>query len=334
MLKNTTGIPLSVAVWLATDNYDHNANGTLNSKYISATGLLRPLRAIVLDQVLPKQEEDTDIVELIPSRLGTAVHDQIEAAWMDPKQALARLDEVGLWHNLTVNGVLQTDKFDSDNAFEVWMEQRAFKDIEDWTVGGKFDFVLNGELTDFKTTKTYSWISGSNTEQYILQGSIYRWLHSELITGDHLTIAYIFTDWIAQKALANKDYPQKPVIAASYPLKSIEDTERWIKVRLEAINQYIEDYRFNEEDQGVLPACTKEELWQNDPVYKYYKDPTKLTRSTKNFDNYADAQARKYADGVGGVVIEVPGEVKRCKYCNVRAGCVQAAVLTDEGLIK
>ena len=78
MLKNSTGIPLSVAVWLATDSYDY----VQDPNYISATSLLKPLKSIILSRTIQITDE-TDIADLVPSKMGTAVHDQIERAWME-----------------------------------------------------------------------------------------------------------------------------------------------------------------------------------------------------------------------------------------------------------
>lgn len=332
MYKNDTGIPLSIAIWLATDTYDHNKT---HEKYISATTLLQPLRAIILNQTMPQQEE-VDIVDLVPSRLGTAVHDQIEAAWKRcPKKVIDTLRKLGYPEEVCHKFIINPDpKSVSDADLPIYMEKRAFKEIEGWTVGGKFDVVINGRLTDYKTTKSYSWISGSNVPNYIKQASIYRWLHPDIIKKDFFAIAYIFTDWIKQKALADKKYPQNPVIEREYELMSAEETEAWIRTRLQKINRYITEFTKGNYDQALLPDCTKEELWQNDPIWKYYKDPNKTARSTKNFDNPTDAYARNGADGNKGLVVEVPGEVKRCLYCNAQPACLQAAAFKARGLLK
>ncbi|MDT9702117.1 hypothetical protein, partial [Streptomyces sp. P17] len=59
------------------------------------------------------------------------------------------------------------------------------------------------------------------------------------------------------------------------------------------------------------------------PQWKYYADASKTDgRSTKNFDNKAEAHA--YCQKAGkGVVKEVLGEVKRCGYCAAAPICQQ-----------
>ncbi len=63
-----------------------------------------------------------------------------------------------------------------------------------------------------------------------------------------------------------------------------------------------------------------QELWRSATSYKYYRDPTKTQgRSSKNFDNLADAQSHKATKGKGqGVIVTVPGKVKACcsGYCD------------------
>jgi len=127
--------------------------------------------------------------------------------------------------------------------------------------------------------------------------------------------------------MRDKEYPQKRILAKQYPLMSIQETDTWIKGRLQQIAL------LSNAPQHTLPLCTKEELWQSDSVFKYYKDPTKTARSTKNFDNMADAQTRLGADGHVGKVLEVVGQVKKCQFCKVNTICDQAKDLVAAGLL-
>jgi hypothetical protein len=85
-LTNQGNLPLSVAVWLAEDTYDYDPSG------ISATGLLKSVRQIVLgDRVVSKQRA-VDVSSYIPSSFGTAVHDAINNAWVNSyKNSMAKL---------------------------------------------------------------------------------------------------------------------------------------------------------------------------------------------------------------------------------------------------
>jgi hypothetical protein len=205
------------------------------------------------------------------------------------------------------------------------MELRRIKEILNWKITGQFDFIANGKLEDFKSTGTYNWINQSNREKYIQQASIYRWLFPDLITEDMFSINYIFTDWSSAKARQDSKYPQKRLIQQDYPLMSIADAERFIKDRLNKLNQY------KDVPQSQMPECTTEELWLKPSVFKYYKNPANKTRSTKNFDSYWEANQQYTADGSVGEIVEVKGEVGFCKYCSAANICYQAKQFMNEG---
>jgi len=273
-------------------------------------------------------EDDTDIAELVPSRIGTAVHEQIEYAWADVVRPSA-LRALGYPETLINSVVINPEPgTDLEGKTPVYLEIRKTKQLGKWKIGGKFDFVAEGTLTDFKTTKTYSFISGSNEDGYMKQGSIYKWLNPDIITNDVMNIGYIFTDWIAMKALQDKNYPQTNIVEKKLPLMKEDAIETFILHVLSKIERY------TGAPQKDMPLCTKDELWQRDSVWKYFKDPAKRSRSTKNFDNPGDANQRNASDGSKGIVVEVAGEVKRCNYCNARPICLQADQLKRDGLLK
>ena len=100
---------------------------------------------------------------------------------------------------------------------------------------------------------------------------------------------------------------------------TLEETERWIRKKLEQVARY------KDTPEADIPECTDEELWRSSPQYKYYADPLKTTgRSTKNFDNPLDAKKFMMVEKAGkGVIITIPGEVKRCTYCEAFPICSQ-----------
>ena len=83
--------------------------------------------------------------------------------------------------------------------------------------------------------------------------------------------------------------------------------------------------------QEGLPECTDEELWATDETFKYYKNPNKLDRSTKNFKTMDEALIRKSEDGDVGIIKTVPGTVKHCPYCPVVNICTQAEAMRVSG---
>lgn len=311
---NQNQVPLSLAVWLSKDSYDYIAD----PNHISATTLLKPIRQTILKQRIPREANVIDISSLVNSRMGTAIHDSIERAWLgDYAKGLESLGyPKGVIDRIVVNPDPATV---TDDQIPVYMEIRSFKEIEGYKVSGKFDFVGNGRLEDFKSTGVYSLLAGNKDQDYIDQGSIYRWLNPDIITEDHMAIQFIFTDWSAAQAKMGKDkgYPQSRTHQHLLPLKTIEETEFWVRSRLRDLT------RFKHTPEPELPECSDKELWRKDPVWKYYKNPQKMSRSTKNFDNEAEAMVRLGQDGGTGIVVKQEGEVVACRYCDAFPVCSQ-----------
>ena len=317
---NISSVPLSLAVFLATDNYDHDQDEST----ISATALIKPLRQIVLSARVPEDMTPVDLVNLVPSRMGSAIHDAIERSWKDNyPNALASLG----YPKRVIEKIRINPKPEelTDGVIPIYMEQRAKKTVGKFTVTGKYDFIGDGRVEDFKTTSTYTAINNTNDEKYIWQGSIYRWLNPQIITKDEMAIQFIFTDWSKAKAMADPKYPQQRIQQRILPLKSIQETNAFVTRKLNQIEQY---WGATEEQ---LPLCTDADLWRSEPVFKYYKNPEKRSRSTKNFDNRHDAQLRYIEDGSVGIVVEQPGQVTACKYCPAFAVCSQKDALIASG---
>jgi hypothetical protein len=317
---NVSSVPLSLAVFLATDNYDYNSD----PHTLSATALIRPLRQIILSARVPQEDAVVDLAQMVPSRMGSAIHDAIERAWMHNHQdALKALG----YPQKVVDRILINPPADKlyDGCIPIYMEQRAYRKVGKYTISGKFDFVGDGRVEDFKTTSTYTWVNNTNDEKYILQGSLYRWLNPQIVTKDEMAIQFIFTDWSKAKAMQDPKYPQSRIAQRVLPLKSVEETDAFVRRKL----QQIEAYWDTPEEE--IPHCTDEDLWRSEPVYKYYKDPAKTQRSTKNFPTRQDAMLRYIEDGSKGLVKEVPGQATACKYCQAFSVCGQKDALIQSG---
>ncbi len=323
-ITNKHDIHLSMAVFLAHDEYDYDSR----ENHISATGLLNSPRQIILAHRSNSRVTETDISDFVPAGLGNAVHDAIEHAWLvGHKKALRKL---GYSETMIARVKLNPDPSSVHNTdIPIYLEQRREREIMNYVISGKYDFVGNGELTDHKTTGVYSYMMKTNEKKYQLQGSIYRWLNPDIITQDTMIINYFFTDWSKLRSMieAKKGYPQCRSVAHKIPLLSISETEAYIRQKLTTLNIY-----WLREEQS-LPVCTQEELWQGADVFKYYKNPQKKARATKNFDTYAEAHARFMKDGSVGVIDEIKGQVKRCEYCNGVSICSQAKQLILDGLL-
>ena len=319
---NHNNISLSLAVFLAHDHYDHNDDPNT----ISVTSLIKPIKQTVMADRLPKKSLEVDIASLLKSRIGTAVHNAIELSWLTHhKESMTML---GYPKKIIDRIVVNPEPNDvPDGAYPVYMEIRSSKTVNGMTVSGKFDFVMNGTLTDFKTTSTYTYIYKTNDLKYKLQGSIYRWLNPDIITDSTFNIDYMFTNWTAAEAARSPNYPSSDTITYPIQLMSLEQTQRYVEDRVKAIQT------LKGADESEMPRCTPYDLWQDAPKYKYYKNPDKMSRSTKNFDNLADANLRLATEGQG-IVVTVPGFVKACKYCDVFDICKQKDEYIKDGSLK
>lgn len=323
ILTNHNNISLSMAVWLAHDDYTDGAEEFPGENVISATSLLKPTRKMILEARVDPLDAPVDLVDLIPSRRGHAFHDSIEHAW---KHGHARaMKKLGYPQKLIDRvRINPTDDELSPDIIPVYLEQRHFRPImvdgHKIIISGKFDQIINGEVNDTKSTSVFTAMHGTKEEDYQIQGSIYRWINPERVTSDFMRVQYIFTDWQRSQTRINKDYPQHPIQEFTVELMSLRETESWIssKVREILSNQALEE-------PDILP-CSDKDLWMSDPVYKYYSDPTKAAeggRSTKNFPNYP-AAAQHVAKMKGkGVIVEVKAEPKACAYCSGYSLCTQ-----------
>lgn len=312
--SNTAGIGLALAVWLAHDEYSNGAAEHPGKNIISATGLIKPVRQLILGNRVPASDRQVDVSDLISSRLGHAIHDSVETAWKNGyRQALALIGYPKKMIDLIRINPADDELF--DGCIPVYLEQRFFRSIivdgNEIVISGKFDQIIAGEVNDTKTTSAYTWINDSKTVDYQIQGSIYRWINPEKVTSDVMRIQHVFTDWQRALSKSNPNYPKSRLVEAKVELMSLQETETWIRNRIREIvlNQ--------DKDEPDIVRCSDKDLWMSEPQFKYYSDPAtaaKGGRSTKNFPNYPAAAT--YCNKAGkGVVVTVPSEPKACGYC-------------------
>jgi len=322
-LTNIHGISLPLAVWLLNDEYDY-----INEpNYISATSLLKSTRQLVLSRRVIQEDRELDLSDLLASRMGSAIHDSQEKAWRENGQAaLRRLNyPEQVWANIKINPT--DDEIAANPAIiPIWIEKRSFREIEvggvTYKIGGKFDQVIQGRLFDTKTTSVYSYLHGRKDNDYAMQGGIYRWLNTKLITEDHIFIQFVFTDWQKARARGDADYPQTKTMEYPVLLPSLDETEAYIRTKVEELLKY------GEALDEQIPHCTDKELWKGETVFKYYTDPAKAStpgsRATRNFEgDKVAAHAFMASKGGVGIVKEIAGEVKACGYCPAYNACKQ-----------
>jgi len=317
---NPYGISLPLAVWLMHDDYDYDDRPNV----ISATSLLKPTRALVLSYQNKGLDKEVDIMSLVPSRMGSAIHAIAEQAWTDRGNVSKAMSALGT-SKLGEITIINPDKPVKDTEIPVYVEQRHETEVGDYIISGKYDLVVDGTLSDYKSTSVWTYVFDSNALKYTQQGSIYKWLAPDRITDNKIDIQFIFTDWSNAQAIRDPKYPQTRVMTKSYPLWPVEQTDKYIKDKLESITSLLD------KPQEELPQCTSEELWESKTKYKYYKNPAKTARATKNFDSMEEANSRLLDDGGVGTVLTVRGEVKACRYCEVSDICEQARNLVNQG---
>lgn len=331
-IKNKNEINLPLSVWLADNDYSSSGNSDQKipeGEIISVTTLLKPIRQLVLNKRLKEEDIDIDIIDYASSSMGKALHDSIEHSWKhNYKINLKRLGySEDFINKIIINPNLN---YDFSDKIPVFLEKRFFKKIGKYVISGQVDMIIDYALHDFKSTSTYSYTAGNKDEDYILQGSIYRWLVPNLIINDELTINFIFTDWNKYKIVTLDNYPRNKIESKKFKLLSLIETEKFIKDKLKLLD---ENLSLNEKD--ILPCNTKE-LWQEPSKYKYYSNSSKIglvgTRANKVFDNQEEANNYLLTKKVGKI-IEFEGKIRACSYCPVFNICSQKDKYLNAGLL-
>ena len=326
-LTNNTGVPLSVAVWLADDHYEYFDD----PRYVSATTLIKSPRQIILSKRVQRVPGSTmDVTDVMSAKFGQAIHNDIEFSWTNQAHRDRALDRLGYPATVRDRIVVNPDpKNLPKRCIPIYMERRAWRTVGNHIVGGKFDFCGQGNLDDFKSTGVYTFQKNTSDWKYRLQGSIYKWLNPLIITGDYINIQFIFTDWSARKAKteASKNYPPARMLQHKVPLMTPQETENWIYEKLHTLDE------LESVEEGQLPLCQQRDLWQDATIYKYFSNPNSTGRSSKNFTNNVDAQTWLTDKGKGKVV-PVHAPVRACNYCDGRPLCKQADALVAAGKLK
>jgi len=328
-ITNKSDVSLLLAVWLATDEYNHSDD----PKQISATSLLKPIKQIVLARQNMGNAKVLDVMDLVPSKMGTALHDSVEKAWGNLDSVKDVVQRMGVSKEIAESIIINPVGDIPDGMIPIYIEQRTNKKIVGWTISGAYDAVMDGQVFDIKSTSVWTHIFGSNDIKYAQQGSIYRWLNQDIIVHDILQIRHIFTDWSGVKARSDHKYPQSRILSKSIPLMDVPVTEKFITNILKQVDKLLPIT-----DQSLMPACTDEELWREEDKYKFYKPNAKglisYARATKVFNTWAEAQEYRDTLGKGGDIKEFKGGVKACKYCRVSQLCDQYKQLVVSGQIK
>lgn len=317
-LTNNTGLSLFAQVYLAHETYDREEAG------LSVTTLLKPVKQVILARRVPEGMASADVADQIASSNGTAIHDAFEAAWKSPKlvDTLIRLgNPPGVARKVRVNPT--PEEVAAGGIIPVYTEVRSKKLVRGLWVSGKFDFIGDGAVEDLKNTSVWKYLN-ADFEHYILQGSMYRWLNPTLVTKDWMNLTFQFTDWNSRDRNMNPDnYPPARMHTRKLQLLSYDDTQVYVENK---VQQLID---LEHADEKQMPPCSDKDLWRKADTYRYFAKAEKAhepgARSTKNFDNKADADL--HAAQKGGVVVTKRGGVVGCLYCNAFLACKQKDAL-------
>lgn len=312
-LTNNAGLDLGIAVWLAADDYAYDSRPNA----ISVTTLIKPIRQLILGSRVPPEARETDLLDRLKANIGHVLHGGTEWAWKN--HYAAAMLKLGIPRRV-IDAVRINPEIEEPDTIPVYTEFRTEKEINGTIVSGQIDLIIEYRLRDLKSTTVWGYMSQKSVGQWVLQGSIYRWLNPRKIQHDELLVQYLLLDWNRAASKRDPAYPVHAAPTRSLALMGLRETEQWIVDRLDLLKQLAGV------PENKLPECTEEELWRTEPIYKYYANPANTGRSTKNFEGpnaAAEAQQFMAEKGSKGRIDRVPGMVKACNYCPGFSICTQ-----------
>lgn len=279
----------------------HNApsaivNNVMNDEYsrgdsdISVTQLLNSPRIVLLQRV-NEDNMETDVVDRIPSMLGTAMHKVLEKG---------------------------------ANPGEI-VEERFFHTILGVKVSGAVDLQVpkadgTWEINDYKLTSVYSVMA--DKWEWVAQLNMYAYL-MRMATGRRVSsmkIVAILKDWNRKQGEFKPDYPSAPLVMVDVELWSDDKQEAYIHDRVLV-------HKKNEEsldNGGSIDDCTDDERWLRGVKFAAIKKGRKS--AVKLFDKKEDADEWIAKQDDNALSVEHrPGEPVRCagNYCGVARWCKQ-----------
>jgi hypothetical protein len=204
-------------------------------------------------------------------------------------------------------------------------EERLFLTIDDIILSGAIDLQRNDHdgtvITDYKFTSAWSLMN--DKPEWIQQQNIYRYIYEKVkqkpVKG--LQICAFIRDFSRRKAQSDSSYPQATIQVIEIPMWTMDETEAYIKARIEMHRESKVNADWDEE----LPLCSEEERWMRDTTYAVKKEGRKT--AIRVFDTDVEAQellATMTAKDKAFVEVR-KGEAVRCtgNYCGVSKWCSQ-----------
>jgi hypothetical protein len=272
-------------------------NNVLNDEYsrgdamISVTQLLNSPRIVLLQRV-NESKMVTDVVDRVPSMLGTAMHKVLEKG---------------------------------ANPGEI-VEERFFFEILGWKVSGAVDLQIpkddgTWEVNDYKITSVYSvmsekweWESQLNMYAYLMRMATGRRVSS-------MKIVAILKDWNRKQGAFKPDYPEAPVVVVDVPVWQDTTQKEYIEARVHAhqMNAFALD------NGGSIDYCSDQERWLRNEKWAVMKKGRKSAVKLFDTEEEANGWIGRQEDGEALTTTHRPGEPVRCAgdYCGVSQWCKQ-----------
>lgn len=181
------------------------------------------------------------------------------------------------------------------------IEKRLYTEIDGKILSGQVDVVDGTVLEDYKFCSIYVFKEGVKKE-WQAQASVNSYLCAKNgITITEARYIAIYRDFSLPKSKIDPDHPRQQVQVFPVSLWSMEETERWIKERIQS----------HENALKSLPECTEEERWARNPKWAVMKKGGK--RAVKLYDE--EIPAERHAASESGLHVEYrPGVSTRCQY--------------------
>lgn len=272
-------------------------NNVMNDEYsrgdavMSVTQLLNSPRIVLLQRV-NESKMVTDVVDRLPSMLGTAMHKVLERG--------ANPEDI--------------------------VEERFFLDILGWRISGAVDLQTpksdgTWEINDYKLTSVYSvmsekweWEAQLNMYAYLMREAKDRRVSS-------MKIVAILKDWNRKQGAFKPDYPDAPIVVVNVPVWDDARQKEYIEGRV-ALHQRNSDAL----DKGEsIDYCSPQERWLRNESWAVMKKGRKSAVKLFGTKEEADGWISGQNDSEALTSEHRPGEPIRCSgnYCGVAQWCRQ-----------
>lgn len=247
------------------------------------------------------------------------------------KKTLSTTDLIGS-HHITLLGKEHGNDIEEDVADKIYSflgncvhalfektgsgrsEERIDCLVKGFKLTGKFDYIMNGELWDYKVTSVYK-IKDGVPKEWEEQLNIYSFLcKKNKIKVNTLHVGCILRDWSIGESFRSNGYPKEAVVHFKIRRWTYEECDKFIVGKIKEYEAMLHGRKERK--------CTAKEMWASPEKFAVKKTGNK--RATKVFDNIELAQ--KLIDSLSlsaGYFIEIrPAIYTRCdRYCNFNKWC-------------